>query len=272
MDETVWARVGDLAGTEGREVDDAKFSVSGATTVFARLTQRGSFCFSRFLQLIRGGLPIPCHRRARRQGHTHVRGCGERTSAIVRQARPWRHCTGAPSDRACCRMYPMNMAQRSSDPTDPTSTTCAHIGITSFADGIGDCGGSAGGVNGVGGGGGGGRGGDEHSATAAYAAWTCADAVDPLLGHPSKRLMHASAVQSYMVNGGEIGETGRAPVRNTAASLRHLSGKGAPLGPRGQPRASGWASGVVGGRMGCCCERGHVGHAGAPPRDQRGRD
>ena len=51
VDETVWARVGDLAGTEGREVDDAKFSVSGATTVFARLTQRGSFCFSRFLQL-----------------------------------------------------------------------------------------------------------------------------------------------------------------------------------------------------------------------------
>ena len=58
VDETVWARVGDLAGAGGREVDDAilggiapRASVSGATTVFARLTQRGSFCFSRFLQL-----------------------------------------------------------------------------------------------------------------------------------------------------------------------------------------------------------------------------
>ena len=56
-------------------------------------------------------------------------------------------------------------------------------------------GGGTGGVNGVGGGGGGGRGGDEHSATAAYTAWTC-DAGDPLLGHPSKRVMHASAVHA----------------------------------------------------------------------------
>ena len=56
----------------------------------------------------------------------------------------------------------MKMAQRNSDPTDPTSTTCAHIGITSFADGgkagIGDCGGGASGINGDGGGGGGGGG------------------------------------------------------------------------------------------------------------------
>ena len=52
-------------------------------------------------------------------------------------------------------MYQMKMAQRNSSTTAPTSTTCAHNGITSFANGgkagIGDCGGSAGGVNGVGG-------------------------------------------------------------------------------------------------------------------------
>ena len=54
-------------------------------------------------------------------------------------------------------MYQMKMAQRNSSTTAPTSTTCAHTGITSFADGgkagIGDCGGG-GGVNGVGGAGG----------------------------------------------------------------------------------------------------------------------
>lgn len=54
----------------------------------------------------------------------------------------------------------MKMAQRNSSTTAPTSTTCAHTGITSFADGgkpgIGDCGGGAGGVNGLGGVGGGG--------------------------------------------------------------------------------------------------------------------
>ena len=55
-------------------------------------------------------------------------------------------------------MYQMKMAQRNSSTTAPTSTTCAHTGITSFANGgkagIGDCGGGAGGVNGVGGAGG----------------------------------------------------------------------------------------------------------------------
>ena len=74
----------------------------------------------------------------------------------------------------------MKMAQRNSIATAPTSTTCAHTGITSFADGgkagIGDCGGGAGGVNGVGGfgdvGGGGdagvnGAGGDEGQAEGA---------------------------------------------------------------------------------------------------------
>merc|ERR1719199_1806174 len=49
----------------------------------------------------------------------------------------------------------MKRAQRNSNAIDPTSTTCAHIGITSFANGgkagIGDCGGGAGSVNGVGG-------------------------------------------------------------------------------------------------------------------------
>jgi len=51
----------------------------------------------------------------------------------------------------------MKMAQRNSSTTAPTSTTCAHTGITSFADGgkagIGDCGGG-GGANGLGGAGG----------------------------------------------------------------------------------------------------------------------
>ena len=51
-------------------------------------------------------------------------------------------------------MYAMKMAHRSSDTTDPASTTCAHTGITSFANGgkagIGDCGSDAGGVNGGG--------------------------------------------------------------------------------------------------------------------------
>eukprot|EP00964_Phaeocystis_antarctica_P107547 scaffold72242_cov60-Phaeocystis_antarctica.AAC.9 len=36
----------------------------------------------------------------------------------------------------------------------------------------------------------------------------------------------------------------------TAAPLRHPGGEGSPLGPRGQPQASGRASAAVGGRMG----------------------
>ena len=87
-------------------------------------------------------------------------------------------------------MYQMKMAQRNSNPTDPPSAACAHTGITSSANGgnagIGDCGG---GVNGVGGGG------DGHSATSVYAEWTC-DAGVPLLGHATKREMHASAVHA----------------------------------------------------------------------------
>ena len=98
-------------------------------------------------------------------------------------------------------MYAMKMAHRSSDTTDPASTTCAHTGITSFANGgkagIGDCGGGGGGVDGVGGdggGGGGGCGGDGHSATSVYATWTC-DNGDPFSGHSGKRELHSSAVQ-----------------------------------------------------------------------------
>ena len=96
-------------------------------------------------------------------------------------------------------MYAMKMAHRSSDTTDPASTTCAHTGITSFANGgkagIGDCGGGGGGVDGVGGGGGGGGGGDGHSATSVYATWTC-DNGDPFRGHSWKRELHASAVHN----------------------------------------------------------------------------
>ena len=96
-------------------------------------------------------------------------------------------------------MYQMKMPQRNSIATAPTSTTCAHTGITSFANGgkagIGDCGGGGGGVDGVGGGGGGGCGGDGHSATSVYATWTC-ESGDPFRGHSGKRELHASAVHN----------------------------------------------------------------------------
>jgi hypothetical protein len=88
----------------------------------------------------------------------HDAQCGEggaRRLASGKRGRG-RSCNGLPPfDRLRCRMYAMKRAQRNSNAIDPTSTTCAHIGITSFANGgkagIGDCGGGAGGVNGVGG-------------------------------------------------------------------------------------------------------------------------
>ena len=144
---------------------------------------------------------MTCYSRGGKATRTRDADCGDGCAHRPSLGKRGRGATeqAAPFDRACCRMYQMKMAQRSSNPTDPTSTTCAHNGITSFADGgkagIGDCGGGAGGVNGVGGGGGGGCGGDGHSATAVCAALTCESGVS-LAGHASKREMHASAVQS----------------------------------------------------------------------------
>ena len=72
MDGAVWALGDDLKvgmGGCGREVDEALFGGSapmdsGATTVLARLTQRGSFCFSRFLQFeMTNFIAVSCHRR-----------------------------------------------------------------------------------------------------------------------------------------------------------------------------------------------------------------
>ena len=104
MDGAVWALGDDLKvgmGGCGREVDEALFGGSapmdsGATTVLARLTQRGSFCFSRFLQFeMTNFIAVSCHRRDIKARRKHADPLSRVVSSHWRRANATRpHSAG----------------------------------------------------------------------------------------------------------------------------------------------------------------------------------
>ena len=84
--------------------------------------------------------------------------------------------------------------------------------------------------------------------TTKTALWPC--------GSPQGRQARDGGTRrtTWTVSRGGIEDFGHRSVA-VAASPRHPRGDGSLLGPRTWPRASGWASGAVGGRKGRCAQR-----------------